>query len=137
MDYCSVPGHPAMEQENRRLRAEVERLESYAKDRDNDARGMTRLCEQYREERAAALLQNGELVAALQHMKSCGVCAEDSWETCEGGREALAALVKANVTEKSLDVIAMPCGCDSNGGKCQSHKPRERGDDVSDDAMRG
>lgn len=26
MDYCSVPSHPAMEQENARLRAEVERL---------------------------------------------------------------------------------------------------------------
>lgn len=44
---------------------------------------------------------NGELVAALQHMKSCGGCAEDSWECCEGGRAALAAIEKA--TEKRND----------------------------------
>jgi hypothetical protein len=70
MDYCSVPGHPAMEQENRRLRAEVERLESYAKDRDNDARGMTRLCEQYREERDASFLQIDAMRELLSQYQS-------------------------------------------------------------------
>lgn len=41
---------------------EVERMESYAKDRDNDAKGMTRLCEQYRKELDTANLQ----IAAIQ-----------------------------------------------------------------------
>ena len=36
-----------------------------------------------------------ELLAALYHMRSCGECAEDDWQVCEGGRAALAAIAKA------------------------------------------
>lgn len=38
---------------------------------------------------------NGELVDALEHMKMCGSCGEDTWSICEGGRAAQAALDKA------------------------------------------
>lgn len=41
-----------------------------------------------------------DLLAALLHMKGCGACAEDSWETCEGGRDALAAIAKAETFTK-------------------------------------
>ena len=43
---------------------------------------------------------NSELVEALQHMKMCGSCAEDSWNLCEGGKQAQAALDKATGTGK-------------------------------------
>lgn len=36
-----------------------------------------------------------ELYEALLHMKTCGACAEDNWNACEGGRRAEAALAKA------------------------------------------
>lgn len=35
---------------------------------------------------------------ALQHMQHCASCAEGSWEDCEGGRDALAAIAKARGT---------------------------------------
>lgn len=57
-----------------------------------------------------AELQNGELVAALQHMKSCGSCCEDSWETCEGGRAALAALEKANPEKGKCECVWLDGG---------------------------
>lgn len=60
---------------------------------------------QAEKERDATLLQIGELVEALQHMKMCGSCGEDSWDICEGGRQAQAALDKATTTEKRK------CGC--------------------------
>lgn len=41
------------------------------------------------------------LAGALDHMQICGECAEDSWETCEGGRKALAALSAYRETKKS------------------------------------
>lgn len=43
---------------------------------------------------------NGELVEALQHMKMCGSCGEDSWNICDGGRQAQATLDKATTPEK-------------------------------------
>lgn len=39
------------------------------------------------------------LAVSLSHMRVCSTCAEGSWESCEGGREALEALAahdKAN-----------------------------------------
>lgn len=48
-------------------------------------------------------LQISELLEALQHMKMCGSCGEDSWDICEGGRQAQAALDKAT-TRKSGSV---------------------------------
>jgi hypothetical protein len=37
----------------------------------------------------------GELLAALEHMRYCRHCAEGSWEDCNGGRDALAAIAAA------------------------------------------
>lgn len=42
----------------------------------------------------AALLVR-ELVSALSHAQVCADCALGSWTTCDGGREALAAMEKA------------------------------------------
>jgi hypothetical protein len=45
----------------------------------------------------AALADSGarELREALQHMRVCQSCADGSWEDCEGGIAALAALAKS------------------------------------------
>lgn len=54
-------------------------------------------------ERDALKLQVGELLVALRHMKVCGACAEDSWETCQGGRDALEAMAKAEGAVKRTE----------------------------------
>ena len=36
-----------------------------------------------------------ELAASLEHMQHCRSCGESSWEDCDGGRAALAALARA------------------------------------------
>ncbi len=36
------------------------------------------------------------LAYSLRHMEHCAVCATDSWQECEGGRDALAALALAD-----------------------------------------
>ena len=36
-----------------------------------------------------------DLAAGLEHMQHCRSCAEGSWEDCDGGRAALAALAQA------------------------------------------
>lgn len=41
-----------------------------------------------------------DLLEALQHMRWCRSCAEGGWEDCEDGRKALAALAKAEGSEK-------------------------------------
>jgi len=41
---------------------------------------------------AALTASHAALLDALEHMKGCRWCAEDSWEDCEGGRAALAAI---------------------------------------------
>lgn len=66
-----IDKYEALVAESAHLRAEVGRLESYAKDRDNDARGMTRLCEQYREGRDVANLQNERYQKALEDIRAC------------------------------------------------------------------
>lgn len=40
-----------------------------------------------------------ELLEALYHMQHCRSCAEGSWEDCDGGRAALAAISKAEGRE--------------------------------------
>ena len=47
------------------------------------------------EERAHLIAAAPDLYEALEHMRWCRHCGEDSWEDCEGGRQALAALAKA------------------------------------------
>ena len=36
-----------------------------------------------------------ELLESLQHKQACAVCAQGSWEDCDGGKKALAAIAKA------------------------------------------
>ena len=47
------------------------------------------------EDAVRKLVAAPELAEALEHMRWCRHCGEDSWEDCEGGRQALAALAKA------------------------------------------
>lgn len=42
---------------------------------------------------------HAELLAALTHMRCCQACAEGSWEDCEGGQDALAAIARATEQE--------------------------------------
>ena len=72
-----------IEAENVQLRAEVERAVTG-----------------WKREKEQMLLQIGELVQALQHMNMCGSCGEDSWDICDGGRQAQAALDKATAAQK-------------------------------------
>jgi hypothetical protein len=73
-------------------------------------------------ERDRLKLQISELVAALQHMKICGSCGEDSWNICEGGRAAQAALDKADKQKCSADMHdweSMPQDAEGYDARCR------------------
>ena len=57
------------------------------------ALGLAKKLEAAERERWQALVQT--LVEALEHMQLCGPCAEGSWDDCDGGRAAEAALAAA------------------------------------------
>lgn len=71
-----------------------------------------------REARDCADLQVGELLVALRHLKDCGACGEGSLETCQGGRDALAAMAKAEArpTEKRVNPASLEI--DHQSGVC-------------------
>lgn len=127
MYKCQDCGFNAPEHcEHVELQAEIHRLIGIA-DRANKAMekhmkhnaAMEIAIQEAHRDTDKANLQNRELVEALLHMKSCGSCCEDSWEDCEGGCAALAALEKANPEKR---IGARDCAdCVLAGGVCDIH----------------
>lgn len=68
-------------------------------------------------------LLEDRLAEALMHMKACGDCAEDAWNACEGGREALAALAEY---DRARQQPAQPEIC----GRCGKPRSELCGDDF-------
>lgn len=89
--YCQTkpPFSPVIAAKDARI-AELEA--AIARDMGGDYLSLQAL---YVRQIATLAQRNRELLAlrkALEHMGRCAYCAEDSWEDCEGGRQALAAL---------------------------------------------
>lgn len=46
-------------------------------------------------EYAALFAAAPDLLESLQHMQVCSICAQGSWEDCDGGKKALVAIAVA------------------------------------------
>lgn len=107
-----------LHEENVRLREELQACENKATDAGN--------------ERNIALLKIEEMRKALEDIVRVGELSAE--EKLPGAKPSgygdnmrvydCMWLAKNAMTEKRLDVIAMPCGCDSSGLKCESHQTK-------------